>query len=94
MPNKKTMRHKSALKAHRQSLDRRAANTAVRSRVRTLTTKVLKDIQAKNVDGAKASFKAAQAAWQKAAKRGVFARNAASRRISRLASRIAALAKS
>ena len=90
---KKTMRHASALKAHRKSLERRAANTAVRSRVRNLTSRVLKDIQSKNVDSAKTNFRLAQAAWRKAAKRGVFAKNAASRKISRLASQLAALTK-
>lgn len=90
---KKIMRHASALKAHRKSLARLAQNTQVRSRVRTLTRNVVKEIEAKNLDAAKTQFKIAQAAWQKAAKRGIFTVNAASRKVSRLASRIAAISK-
>ena len=90
---KKTMRHASALKAHRQSLAHRTKNVQIRSKVRTLTAKVLKELEGKNLDTAKAAFRTAQAAWQKAAKQGVFTKNAASRKISRLANRIAAVAK-
>ena len=91
---KKTMRHASALKAHRQSEAHRKKNTQIRSRVRTLTNKAQKDHPAKTLDAAKISFRAAQAAWQKAAKQGVFSKNAASRKVATLASRLAALAKS
>ena len=94
MANKKTMRHASALKAHRQSEERRAANASVRSRVRTLTTKVLKDIQSKDFASAKKNFIAAQSEWMKAARQGVFSKNAASRKVSRLASRLQSLSKS
>jgi small subunit ribosomal protein S20 len=89
----KVMRHASALKAHRQSLVRKARNYQVRNRVRTLTSRVLKDIAEKNLEAAQVSFKVAQSAWQKASKTGVFDRNAASRKISRLASKIASLKK-
>lgn len=90
---KKTMRHASALKAGRQSEARRAKNFQVRSRVRTLTTLVLKAINEKNAEAAKKNFREAQSAWQKAAKQGVFHANVAARKISRLASRMATLAK-
>lgn len=93
MAKGKVKRHASALKAKRQSIARRIENTKVRSRVRTLTTAVLKDITAKKLDAAKASFKIAQSAWQKAAKTGIFPKSAAARKISILASRISALAK-
>lgn len=92
MAQKKIMRHASGRKALRQSEAHRAQNTAVRNRVRTLTSSVLKEITAKNVEGAKSKFAAAQSAWQKAARRGIVTANAASRKISRLASRISALA--
>ena len=93
MAQKKIMRHASGRKALRQSEARRAQNTSVRNRVRTLTSSVLKEIEAKNLDGAKAKFIAAQSAWQKAARRGIVTANAASRKISRLAARLATLAK-
>ena len=92
MAQKKTMRHASGRKALRQSEAHRAQNTSVRNRVRTLTTGVLKEIAAKNVDAAKTKFIVAQGAWQKAAKRGIVTANAASRKISRLASQISKLA--
>lgn len=88
---KKTMRHASALKAHRKSLIRRDQNFEVRSRVRTLTSKVLKAIKEKNATVAKESFVIAQSAWKKAANKGVFHHNAANRNISKLASRLASL---
>lgn len=91
MAKGKTKRHASALKAHRKSLIRKDFNYQVRNRVRTLTAKVLKDIQGKNIDAAKTSFIVAQSAWAKAAKTGIFNKNAAARKVSRLASRIAAI---
>lgn len=94
MAQKKTMRHASGKKALRQSRARRTQNVAVRQRVRTLTASVVREIEAKNFEGASAAFKTAQSALQKAAKRGVVATNAASRRISRLAARIAGVKKS
>jgi len=93
MAQAKTMRHASALKAHRKSLARQAQNARVRSRVRTLTNNVLKALSEKNIDSAKTQFKVAQSAWQKAAKKGVFHANVASRKISRLSNRIQTLAK-
>ena len=70
MAQKKIMRHASGRKALRQSEAHRAQNTSVRNRVRTLTTSVIKEIEAKNLDAAKTKFLAAQSAWQKAAQRG------------------------
>ena len=93
MAKGKTTRHASALKAHRQSLVRKEQNYQVRSRVRTLTQKVLKSIQEKNIEAAQADFEVAQSAWQKAAQRGIFSKNAASRKISKIASQLAILAK-
>lgn len=87
----KSKRHASALKAHRKALIRKDANYKVRSKVRTLTTSVLKEIQAKNLAGAKEKFRLAQSAWQKAAKSGIFNRNTAARKISRLAAKISVL---
>lgn len=91
MAKGKTKRHASALKAKRQALAHQAANVQVRSRVRTLHNKVLKDIAAKNVEAAKVSFKAAQSAWQKAAHRNVFPKQAAARKIARLSVLVTAL---
>ena len=92
MAKGKSKRHASALKAHRKSLIRKDFNYQVRNRVRTLTSKVLKDIAAKNKTAATASFKIAQSAWQKAAKTGIFNKSTAARKIGGLASKISALA--
>ena len=94
MAQKKIMRHASGRKALRQSEVRRVQNTAVRGKIRTLATAVLREIEAKNATAAKAKFILAQSAWQKAAQRGIVSRNAASRKLSRLSDRINALPKS
>ena len=91
MAKGKSKRHASALKAHRKSLVRKEFNYQVRSRVRTLTAKVLKDVAAKNKEAATSSFRIAQSAWQKAAKTGIFNKSTAARKIGSLASKVAAL---
>jgi len=88
------MRHASALKAKRQNIARRSTNSQIRSRVRNLTRAVEKAISEKNVELAKSNFKIAQSEWRKAAKRNIFHANSASRHISRMATHVAALAKS
>lgn len=76
---------KSAKKAHRASLRKRVFNIR-RKRALTDTTKdVKKLIAASDVKGAEASLSAAYQAIDKAAKRGVIKKNAASRKKSRLA---------
>ena len=86
---KKTMRHASALKAKRQNKTRRAINFKTRHSIRTLSKNVLQALSEKNVEKAKTKFKAAQAAWKKAANKNVVHQNAANRQISKLASKIA-----
>ena len=88
------MRHASALKAKRQAHVHQAKNFQVRSQVRNLTKLVNQAIKGKDVTAAKTSFKKAQSAWLRAAQGGVFHKNAANRTISRMASRLSALAKS
>jgi len=90
---KKPVRHASALKAKRQAKAREKKNFQIRSRVRTLTINVHKAITEKNLEKALAAFKIAQAAWQKAAKTGIFHRNAAARKVSVMASGLAKLTK-
>lgn len=91
MANKKTMRHASGLKAHRKSVARQAQNYFARHKLRTLTNSVLQAIGQKNVEAAKKAFVEVQSEWSRAAQRGVFHTNVASRKVSRLASRLAAL---
>lgn len=89
----KTKRHASALKAHRQSLKKKAYNYQVRNEVRTLTSRAIKALQEKKWEDAKNAVQTAQSAWQRAARRGIFSRNAASRRISLLTHRLSLLQK-
>ena len=90
---KKIMRHASGLKAHRKSLVRQQQNYQVRHRLRTLTNSVLEAIGQKNADAAKKAFILVQSEWSRAAQRGVYHSNVAARKMSRLAARMAVLAK-
>jgi small subunit ribosomal protein S20 len=74
-------RIKSGLKHLRKSLKRRAANMAVKSRVKTLV---------RAASGRPEAIPAAQKALDKAAARGIIHRNTAARRKSRLMRRAAA----
>jgi small subunit ribosomal protein S20 len=81
----------SAKKAIRKIERRSAVNRARRSRIRTFIRKVEEAIAAGDKDGAAAALKAAQPEIMRGAQKGIFHRNAASRKISRLDSRIKAI---
>jgi small subunit ribosomal protein S20 len=76
---------RSAEKSNRQAQKRRLRNTAVRTRVKTAVKRVRDAIAAGDTAGAKAAFHSASRVLDSAASKGVVHRNAASRRISRLA---------
>ena len=84
--------HKSAEKRARQTERRTVVNTARRSRVRSSIKKVEEAIAAGDKTAATAAFKAAQPEIQRGATARVVAKNAASRRVSRLNARIKAMA--
>ncbi len=75
---------KSAKKAHRASLRKRVFNVR-RKRALTDTTKTVKKFTATDTKEAEKSLAAAYQAIDKAAKRGIIKKNAASRKKSRLA---------
>lgn len=77
--------HKSALKRARQNEDRRLRNKAVKTRVKSVTKSVRQAAAENSTDTLAASFKAAQANIDKAAKKGVLHKRTAARKISRLA---------
>lgn len=81
----------SAIKAVRKIEARTKTNTARRSRVRTFLRKVEEAIAAGDKEAAAAALRAAQPELQRAAGKGVFHKNMANRKISRLAQRIKAL---
>ena len=79
--------HKSAVKRHRQSEDRRLRNRMVKTRVKNVTKQVRQAV-AEKADDAPARLREAQAVIAGAAKKGVLHKRAAARRISRLARRV------
>ena len=83
--------HKSAKTRIVRNNKRSLINGARRSRVRTFVKKVLALISAKDKDGALAAFKVAECEMMRAAQKGVFKKNTASRTVSRLAQKIKAL---
>ncbi|HEX2147006.1 MAG TPA: 30S ribosomal protein S20 [Pseudorhizobium sp.] len=82
----------SAKKATRKIARRTAVNKARRSRVRGFLRKVEEAIASGDAAVAAAALKAAQPELQRAASKGVVHRNTASRKVSRLAARVKALA--
>jgi small subunit ribosomal protein S20 len=91
MAKLKTGRHTSALKAHRQSETHAEHNLQIRSSIRTIARKVESAVASKDAKAAKSLLSEAFAAWDKAAKTGIVHWRAASRKKSRLASRVDAL---
>lgn len=83
--------HKSAEKRIRQTAKRTIVNKARVSRIRSFVKKVETAIAAGDKAAAAEAFKAAQPELQRGVNKGVVHRNTASRKISRLAHRIAAL---
>jgi len=81
----------SAKKATRKIERRTEVNKARRSRVRTFLRKVEEAIASGDKTAAQAALKAVQPELQRAATKGVVHRNTASRKISRLASRVKAI---
>ncbi|ANH66764.1 MULTISPECIES: 30S ribosomal protein S20 [unclassified Roseateles] len=89
---KKTVRLASGRKRARQDVKLNAANSALRSKFRT----VIKNVQKAIVTGDKAKaadlFKTAQPVIDSVADKGIFHKNKAARHKSRLSSKIKALA--
>ncbi|MCO6391476.1 30S ribosomal protein S20 [Aliihoeflea aestuarii] len=81
----------SAKKATRKIAARTAVNKNRRSRVRTFLRKVEEALLSGDKAAAQEAFKAAQPELMRAASKGVFHKNTASRKVSRLANRVKAL---
>lgn len=81
----------SAKKATRKIARRTAVNKNRISRVRTFIRRVEEAIAAGDKSAAQAAFKDAQPELMRAASKGVLHRNTASRKVSRLASRVKAI---
>ncbi|UIJ71630.1 30S ribosomal protein S20 [Aurantimonas sp. HBX-1] len=83
----------SAKKATRKIARRTAVNTARRSRVRTFLRKVEEAIAAGDKEAALSAFKVAEPEMMRATSKGIFHKNTASRKISRLSHRVKGLAE-
>lgn len=78
-------------KRARQNARRLAVNKARRSRIRTHIRKVEEAIKAGDKDAAQIALRTAQPELMRGVSKGVFHKNTASRKISRLAARVKAL---
>ncbi|MFV0410153.1 MAG: 30S ribosomal protein S20 [Paracoccus sp. (in: a-proteobacteria)] len=78
-------------KRARQIERRTDINKARRSRIRTFLRKVEEAIASGDAEAAKAALKAAQPELMRGVTKGVYHKNTASRKISRLASRVKAV---
>jgi small subunit ribosomal protein S20 len=88
--------HPSAIKRHRQSLNRRATNKEAKSRIRTLIKKARQAIETKDGEQISAQLREVSRALGKAVSKGILKRNTAARwlsRLSRSATRPAAAAQ-
>ncbi|MBI5886580.1 MAG: 30S ribosomal protein S20 [Deltaproteobacteria bacterium] len=85
--------HASALKRHRQSEKGRLRNAAVKSGIRSTVKKVQDAIAAGKGEDAVKFLKGAVTILDKAVTGGVLHRNNASRKISRLTTKVNAIAK-
>jgi small subunit ribosomal protein S20 len=81
-------KHKSAEKRIRQIEKRTLVNRARRSRMRTFVKKVEAAIASGDKEAALSAFRLAQPELHRAVTKGVLHRNTASRKLSRLATRI------
>ena len=89
---KKTVRLASGLKRARQDVKLNAANTALRSKFRTVVKNVLKAVATGDKSKAGELFKLAQCVIDSVADKGMFHKNKAARHKSRLSAKVKALA--
>ena len=80
-------------KRARQTERRTEVNKARRSRIRTFLRKVEEALAGGNAEAAAEALKVAQPELMRGVTKGVYHKNTASRKISRLASRVKALSK-
>ena len=85
--------HRSAEKRDRQNKKRKARNTAVKSQTKTEIKKVLAAVEGKDAESTEKALKCAIRVIKKAASKGVYHKNNASRKVSRLTRKVAALKK-
>jgi small subunit ribosomal protein S20 len=80
--------HKSAIKRQKQAEKKHEINKSVKSMLKTLAKKVEQAVEAKNADVAKEAMIKAMRAYDKAASQGILHKSTASRKISRLSTKV------
>ncbi len=80
--------HKSVIKRQKQDLKKHERNKSVKSLLKTLSKKVEQAVEAKSSDTAKDALVKAMKAYDKAASAGIVHRTTASRKISRLSTKV------
>ena len=80
--------HKSVIKRQKQDLKKHERNKSVKSLLKTLAKKVEQAVEAKSADTAKDALVKAMKAYDKAASAGIVHRTNASRKISRLSTKV------
>jgi small subunit ribosomal protein S20 len=83
----------SAKKRIRNTLRKTDINKSRRSRIKTFIRKVEDALESKDAKAAMESLKAAQPEIMRGVTKGIFHKNTASRKISRLSSRVKAISK-
>ena len=83
----------SAKKRIRNTLRKTDINKSRRSRIKTFVRKVEDSLESKDAKAAMESLKVAQPEIMRGVTKGIFHKNTASRKISRLSSRIKAISK-
>jgi small subunit ribosomal protein S20 len=84
-------RTKSGIKRHRQSIKKRDRNTVVKSDLKTQLKKFDTVLESKDIDLAKQTLIETEKKLRKAASKGVIKKETASRKVSRISKKVAAL---
>lgn len=80
--------HKSALKAHKQSLKRAQKNRSIKQRVKTFTNSFNNILLEGNLDTARDFFRTVESEIMKSVSKGVLKLNTAARKVSRLSKKL------
>ncbi len=80
--------HKSAIKRQKQAEKKHLINNSVKSALKTLAKKVEQAVESKNAEAAKDAMVKAMKAYDKAASQGILHKSTASRKISRLSTKV------
>lgn len=84
-------RIKSGIKRHRQSLKRNERNTVIKSDLKTQLKKFESVLETKDANSAQEVLRETEAKLRKAASKGLIKKENASRKVSRISKRVAAL---